>query len=330
MPTTLQAALLGIVQGVTEFLPVSSSAHLILARAFFGFDADKFGLTFDVACHVGTLIAVMVYFRSEIGEMIASIPRLLSAPLAPVSGKGSPARAGHGYAAHEPAEAGPRAGRMERLSSETTAGKYGSATDGRGSAGEGRLDGARMIWLLVVGTIPAVIVGLLFNDLIENRMRTPTVAAVTLAVGATLFFVADRRGEKTRNEGSLTLAEAFWIGCAQAIALVPGVSRSGATITLALLFGLKRAEAARFIFLLSIPAILAAAAHEAPKVIRAGLGGGAGTLFAIGVVSSAIVGYIAIKYFIRYLANHSLDVFAWYRLALAASVIVWLSAASPR
>src|SRR5438046_6314738 len=186
MPDTLQAALLGVVQGLTEFLPVSSSAHLILARAFFGFDADKFGLAFDVACHVGTLIAVLIYFRSELARMIAALPRAFRPPVA-----------------------------MDR--------------------------DARLIWLLVVGTIPAVVAGLAFNKVIEARMRTPQVAAVTLALGGAALMVAERVGRQTRTEDSLTIAEAFWIGCAQALALIPGVSRSGATITLALVFGLRRA-----------------------------------------------------------------------------------------
>jgi undecaprenyl-diphosphatase len=264
MPTSLQALLLGIVQGLTEFLPVSSSAHLILARAFFGFDGDKFGMAFDVACHVGTLIAVLIYFRREVARMVAALPRLFD------------------------------------------------ATDPE----------ARLIWLIVVGTIPAIVIGLLFKHQIEDHLRTPAVAAAMLAAGAVLLLVAERVGSKTRTEGSLTLAEAFVIGCAQAVALVPGVSRSGATITVALLIGLRRAEAARFIFLLAIPAILGAAVSEGPTLLKAGLGDTA-PLFLIGVVSSAVVGFIAVKYFIRYLASHSLDVFAWYRLALAATVVVW-------
>src|SRR5438445_2860171 len=270
MPTALQAALLGIVQGLTEFLPVSSTAHLILARAFFGFDGDRFGLSFDVACHVGTLVAVLIYFRTEIARMIGALPRVFAKQI--------------GVADPEP----------------------------------------HLIWLLIVGTIPAVIVGLLFGKAIEARLRTPGVAAIALAAGAVLMMVAERTGRRTRDDLSLTLPEAFWIGCAQAVALVPGVSRSGATLTLALFLGLRRPAAARFIFLLAIPAILGAAAHETPKILAAGFGGDTATLFVIGVVTSAIVGYLAVKYFIRYLANHTLDVFAWYRLALAATVVVWL------
>jgi undecaprenyl-diphosphatase len=266
MPIAIQAALLGIVQGLTEFLPVSSSAHLILARAFFGWDSDQFGLSFDVACHVGTLIAVLIYFRREVAAMIASLPRLFQ-----------PAR--------DP--------------------------------------DARMIWLLAAGTLPAIVAGLLFNKSIEEQMRTPTVAAIALAAGAIGLLIAERAGSHTRRD-DLTMGEALLIGGVQAVALLPGVSRSGATMTVALLLGLRRADAARFIFLLAIPAILAAAGHEAPRTLRAGLGGDQAMLFLIGVVSSAIVGYAAVRFFIRYLVNHSLDPFAWYRLALAAAVTVWL------
>ena len=267
MPDTIQAALLGVVQGLTEFLPVSSTAHLIIARALFGFDGDKFGLAFDVACHIGTLIAVLIYFRVEVARMIAALPDL----------------------------ANPR-----------------------------RNEDARLIWLLVVGTIPAVVAGALFKNVIEDRMRTVLVCAVALAVGGALLVVADRLGSKTRRESSLTLGDAFWIGCAQAVALIPGVSRSGATITLALLIGMMRAEAARFIFLLSIPAILGAAASEAPKLLKGGVHGDERTLFVIGIVSAAIVGYATVKYFIQYLGRHSLDAFAWYRIALASVAAVWL------
>ena len=267
MPTALQAVLQGIVQGLTEFLPVSSSAHLILARAFFGFDGDKFGLAFDVSLHAGTLIAVLMYFRRELGAMLAALPRLFQVQ-----------------------------------------------TD----------DDARLIWLLVVGTIPTGIVGALFSHQIEERWRTPQVAAVTLTLGAIGLIAAERLGRQTRTERSLSFPEAFGIGCAQALALVPGVSRSGATLTLALFLGLRRGEAARFIFLLSIPAILGAAAMEGPKALAAGVGSDERTLLVLGVASSAVVSYIVVRWFIRYLGNHSLVVFAWYRFALALAVAVWL------
>jgi undecaprenyl-diphosphatase len=293
MPITIQAALLGVVQGLTEFLPVSSSAHLILARAFFGFDGDKFGLTFDVACHVGTLIAVLIYFWRDIGEMIAALPYLFTPGRVSEQVEHAPGRPA------SPAET-PAVSQIVA-----------------------RGDAVRLIWLLAAGTVPAVVAGLLFKNQIEEHMRTPTVAAVALALGGIMLLAADHAGSKTRGERTLTVTEAVWIGCAQALALIPGVSRSGATLTVALLIGLRRAGAARFIFLLAIPAILGAAASEAPRLLKAGLGDTA-SLFLIGVVTSAIVGYATVKYFVRYLGDHSLDTFAWYRIALAATVAIWL------
>src|SRR2546425_11631351 len=148
MPTTIQAALLGVVQGLTEFLPVSSSAHLILARAFFAFDGEKFGLSFDVACHVGTLVAVVIYFRREIARMVAALPRLFHP---------GPAREGRGDGTH-PAEAGsheePQAGSHDEQ------GQY-----------------ARLIWLLVIRTIPAIVAGGAVNHAVEGRLRPPPGAA---------------------------------------------------------------------------------------------------------------------------------------------------------
>lgn len=282
MPASVQAALLGLVQGLTEFLPVSSSAHLILARAFFGYDADRFGLPFDVAVHVGTALAVMAYFHQDILRMIGAVPLAISGGLPQPSEKPDP-----------------------------------------------QTHAARLIWLLVVGTLPVVVVGLLFDDVIEEHLRTPIVAACTLAAGAVGFFVVERVGRQTRPGGTLTIVEALVIGTAQALALVPGVSRSGITITVALLMGLRRTDAARFIFLLGVPAILGAAAREVPALAAAG-DQDLASLMLIGIGSSGIVGYLAIRFFVRYVARHSLDVFAWYRLALAASVVVWIVAGRAR
>jgi undecaprenyl-diphosphatase len=286
MPDSVQAALLGVVQGLTEFLPVSSSAHLILARAFFGFDGDKFGLAFDVACHVGTVLAVLAYYWRDIAWLLASVPAFFSAA---------------------PSNLPSQAGAIER------GGPRGSAS------------GARFIWLLLAGTMPAVVVGLLFNHAIEEHLRTPAVAATTLAAGALGFFYVERVSSRSRNHGSLSLVEAFWIGCAQALALVPGVSRSGATLTVALLLGLARADAAQFIFLLGVPAILGAAAKEAPKIVAAGVGWDTARLFLIGVLTSTLVGYAAVRFFVGYLGRRSLSLFGWYRLALSAAVVAWIA-----
>jgi undecaprenyl-diphosphatase len=253
---------------------------------FFGFDGEQFGLAFDVATHIGTLLAVVAYFQKDLRALASSVPHLFR-----------PGRRAAGE--HVP---------IDRQDVQAGA------------------EGARLIWLLAVGTIPAVVLGVFVTDGLEEQLRTPIVAAAALAAGAVAFFAAERLGSKRRNEESLTVAEAFWIGCAQAAAaLVPGISRSGATITLALFFGLRRAEAARFTFLLGIPAIVGAAVREFPDMLEQGLRGTGAMPFVVGIVTSAIVGYLAVKYFIRFLAKHSLDVFAWYRLALAGSVVVWLA-----
>ena len=276
MPLSIQAALLGIVQGLTEFLPVSSSAHLIIARAFFGYDHEQFGLPFDVAVHVGTAMAVLAYFHADITQMIAALPRVWSTWF------------------------GPRVPENERD------------------------DYAWLVGLLIVGTIPIAVIGGTFASSIEGYLRSPVVAAIALAAGAGAFILAERLGSRARHDRSLTPLEVFWIGCAQALALIPGISRSGATMTVALLFGIRRADAARFVFLLGLPAILAAAVLEMPALIQEGSGSEGLSLLLIGAGTSAITGYLAIRFFIRYVGKHSLHVFAWYRLAVAASVAIWL------
>ena len=265
--TAFEAALLGVIQGLTEFLPISSSAHLILARSVLGLDAGEFGLAFDVACHVGTLVAVLVFFRRDIQAMVVSIP-----------------------------------------------GAAKGASD----------DSARLVRSIVVGTLPIVFVGLLFADLITSRLRTAGVAAIALAVGACVMVAAERVRRPDRVETSLTSPEAVGLGLAQAAALIPGVSRSGAVLTLAMLFGIRRERAARFSFLLGIPAIVAAAAKQAMDLVTEGIPADALGLFAVGIVTSAVVGYLTVKYFIQYLANHSLDLFAVYRLGLAACIVLVL------
>ena len=263
----ISAALLGVVQGLTEFLPVSSSGHLILARAFFGWDPGRFGIAFDVACHVGTLLAVVAFFRADVGKLIAAAPGALSG----------------------------RDGEYERL---------------------GRL--------IIAGTIPIVIVGGLFADVIEERLRSPLVVAMTLTLGGIGLIAAERIGRKTRDARTLGYGEAVAIGVAQAAALAPGISRSGATLTMAMLLNVQRASAARFVFLMSLPAIIAAAAKEAIDLSDVGLAGLPVTLLAVGLVVSAIVGYITVKFFMKYLASHSLEVFAYYRFVLAAITVLWL------
>jgi undecaprenyl-diphosphatase len=191
------------------------------------------------------------------------------------------------------------------------------ALTGRGGRTE------RLVRLIVVGTVPIVAVALLFGDGLET-LRSPAVVATTLVIGAIGLLIAEAVGAKTRDEQTVGYGLAVAIGCAQALALIPGISRSGATLTVAMLAGLSRASAARFVFLLSLPAVLAAAAKELIDVAEIGVAGLPVTLFVIGLVVSGVVGYLTIKYFLRYLANHSLAVFAYYRFALAAVTLVWL------
>ena len=264
----LAAVLLGAIQGLTEFLPVSSSAHLILARAFFGWELPpEFGLAFDVALHVGTLAAICAFFRAEIFAMTRAVPRLF--------------------------DRDPDASVV-------------------------------MMRLIAIGTIPVVIVGLAFNDFIEQVLRTPAVAAGALAFGALLMLVAERTGAQTRTEHRLSWFDAILIGCAQASALIPGMSRSGSTISIGLFLGLRRDAAARFTFLLAIPAMIAAAAKESLALREVQLPPDSASLMIAGVLVSAFVGYLTIKYFLRFLATNRLDVFAAYRLLLAGATVVWL------
>lgn len=265
-----QAVALGVVQGLTEFLPVSSSAHLILARTLLGWDAAELGLAFDVACHVGTLGAVVAYFRADLVALAAAVPRFARAPLRPADAHG------------------------------------------------------RRLRLIAIGTVPVLIVGVLFAGAIEDALRTPWVSVITLTLVAVLFLIVERAGLATRGEEAVTPVMALAIGAAQAAALVPGVSRSGATIATGMVLGIRRDAAARFSFLLGVPAILAAAAHEGLHLVETGMAPGQAWLFLIGMGVSGVVGYFTIKYFLKYLVGHTLAVFAWYRIALAAVAAGWL------
>jgi undecaprenyl-diphosphatase len=262
------ATLLGIVQGLTEFLPVSSSAHLILAHAFFNWDVEGLGLAFDVATHLGTLAAVLYYFHADLGPLIAAAPRALLG----------------------------RRGQREHL-----------------------------VRLVIAGSLPIIIFGLLASDWLET-LRRPEVCAATLTLGALLMMAAERARQTSRGDADITVIEAIVIGCGQAAALFPGMSRSGTTISLAMLMGIRREAAARFTFLMSIPAVMAAAAKESLDLTGVGFDAAAAGIFLVGAIVAGVVGYLSVKYLIRYLASHSLDLFAYYRFALTAVVLVWLAA----
>ena len=265
----LEAILLGVIQGITEFLPVSSSGHLLLAQYFLGLDQSRFGLSFDVALHLGTLLAVVAFFWWELLRMARAFLRSF----------------------------------VDR-----------DLTD----------PDQRLAYLILASTVPAVFIGYFFEGFFSTAARSPLIVAFGLALVGVMFIVAEAVGRKSRFASKLGFGGAFGIGLAQAAALIPGVSRSGATITLGLFLGLRREEAARFSFLMSVPVIAGAGLLEAVKVVGGGVGGQDLFLFGVGFVCSAVVGYLAIKFFISYVADHSLRAFAYYRFALAAIVVVAL------
>jgi undecaprenyl-diphosphatase len=260
----LEAVILALVQGLTEFLPISSSGHLILVPRFLGWDDQ--GLAFDIAVHLGSLLAVCFYFRDE-------IVAILQAWMASVSGKGS---------AYYEGEA-----------------KFG--------------------WCIVISTIPVCVAGLLWHDFIQTNLRSPLlIASTTLIFGVALWF-ADRHGDSGKDEHTMRFRWALMIGCAQALALFPGTSRSGITITAALLLGLSRPAAARFSFLMSIPVIALASMNETLELIEMKGPVEWGTMI-IGTAVSAVSAYVCIRYFIKLIDKISMLPFAIYRVLLAGVI----------
>lgn len=265
----IQAIILGIVQGLTEFLPVSSSGHLLLGQHFLGLSQQRFGLPFDVALHLGTLLAVVVFFRRDLARMILAFLRSLAS-----------------RSIAEP--------------------------------------DARLSYLILASTVPAALIGYFLESFFEEAVRSPWVVVFNFVAVGVLFIVAEVVGRHSQTASKMRFGQAVGIGIAQAAALVPGVSRSGATITLGLFFGLRREEAARFSFLMSVPIIAGAGSLQLLEVIERGMDASAALNFVAGFVSSAIVGYLAIKFFISFVADHSLRAFAYYRFAIAAIVAVAL------
>lgn len=259
------AVVLAIVQGLTEFLPVSSSGHLVLVPRVLGWPDQ--GLAFDVAVHVGTLLAVLLYFRRDLLPLVRGLARFI-------------------------------AGQRED--------PYG-----------------RLAFNLAIGTVPVGFVGLFFKDFIEAHLRSPFVVAFQLAVFGVVLYLADRFGKRARNETQVTIPQALLIGCGQALALVPGTSRSGITMTMGLLSGLTREAAARFAFLLSLPGIALAGGYEGYKVFAGEAGAHAPIAeMLIGVAVSAVVGYACVHYFLRFIARIGFAPFLVYRLLLAGFIVV--------
>ena len=274
MDTVIQALVMGLVQGLTEFLPVSSSGHLIIVPFLFGWD-DAFinSLAFSVMLHIGTLLALLVYFRAD---WFALVPAGLAA-VRDRSFEGDPNR--------------------------------------------------RLAWLLVAATIPAALAGLLLNDLIETAFREIGLVAVTMVVGGAILWLADRLGARDKGVNDVRLRAAIAIGMVQAVALVPGISRSGISISAARFAGLDRPAAARFSFLMATPVTAGAALFEVRRLVAGELAVEVSVeALVVGMVAAFVAGAFAIGGLLRYLRSSSLEVFVWYRLVLAVIVVVaWLA-----
>ncbi|MDQ6887704.1 MAG: undecaprenyl-diphosphate phosphatase [Gemmatimonadota bacterium] len=260
--TLFQALVLGILQGLAEFLPISSSAHLALAPWILGWPEP--GLSFDVALHFGTLLAVLIYFRAEWGRLIAAALQIL-----------------------------------RTRSAETVE--------------------QRRVLYLILATIPGGLAGVALDKYAEQAFRDPRLIAAMLIVMGIILWLVDRAAATTRPLGAMRWPDALVSGVAQVFALIPGVSRSGATITAGRALRFDRASAATFSFLMSMPIIAAASILKLPHLLREG---GLGGQLAVGVAASALSGWLAIGVLMRYVTRHSYGAFAVYRVLLGAAVIL--------
>jgi undecaprenyl-diphosphatase len=265
----LQAIILGIIQGLTEFLPVSSSAHLVLVPFFFGWSlpADQ-AFAFDVLVQMGTLLAVIVYFRKDLLQIVVGFLQ----------------------------------GIIQRR-------PFGSPQ-------------ANMGWYLILATIPAGIFGLLVKDKVEAAFQSPVATALFLLGTAAILFISEWIGKRTRPLESLTWKDALWIGCAQAISIFPGISRSGSTIAGGLLRNIERKSAARFSFLMSIPIMLAAGLLAVLDLMKIPNLSEFLPIISAGFLTAAVVGYLSIHWLLSYLTRHSLRSFAIYCIAVALVTLI--------
>lgn len=251
-----EAVILGIVQGLGEFLPVSSSAHLVLVPWLMGWPYA--GLTFDVALHLGTLLAVVCYFWRDWLVLLADGLR-------------------------------------------------------RAPTVEGRL-----FWYVVVATVPGALFGYFLEEQAETVFREPLLIGSMLMIMGVVLYLVDSRAPKTRKLGQMGLGDSILIGVSQALAIIPGISRAGITMTAGRFLGLQREAAARFSFLLSAPIIFGAGLVQLSKITPSQIN----APFLTGVLVSAVVGFLSIGFLLRYLTRHSFVIFVWYRLLLGAAVII--------
>lgn len=263
----IASIVLGIVQGITEFLPISSTAHLVFAHELLGIKTSD-DLALDAILHLATACAVIVYFHRDIGSLLRTFLR--------------------------------KVGRMPV-----------------------NTEDSRLLIALVIATIPGGILGFLFESQIGGFLRNPLSIALSLIAGSVLFMAAEFASEYRKNNNSLTPKRAFIIGIFQASALIPGVSRSGATISGAMLLGLSRNHAARFAFLLSLPLIVGAGMKKLLELLTSD------SIISwvpitMSAISAFLVGLLAIHFFITFIKRHTLWIFIWYRIILAFSIIVIL------
>ena len=257
----LQIVILALIQGITEFLPISSSAHLILPSALLGWPDQ--GLAFDVAVHVGSLAAVVIYFRHDIAKLVVG-----------------------------------------------WFGQFGA---------RGANEDSRLAWYIIVATVPACIAGLLLGDFIEEHLRSITVIASTTILFGIVLWLSDRGARHQLSITEMTLLAAVLIGCAQALALIPGTSRSGITITMALFLGFTRQDSARFSFLLSIPIITISGLYQGYKLLDTEETDW--TAIVLGSVMSAIAAYLCIYYFLSFINRLGMLPFVIYRLVLGGVLV---------
>jgi undecaprenyl-diphosphatase len=262
----IEAILLGIVQGLTEFVPISSSAHQLIVSAFFGWDDP--GAAFTAVTQLGTEAAVLIYFRQDIWSIASVWLRSLTRPVLRST-------------AH-----------------------------------------ARMGWYLIVATVPIAVLGLAFESEIENGARNLWLVGTVLIVFALVLGYADRTGAHDRELGQIKKRDGFAIGIAQSLALIPGVSRSGATMSAGLLLGLERPAAARFSFLLAVPAVILSGLYQLVQVMSGSEGGDEPLAYvALATVISFVVGYAAIIWLLDYLTSHTVRLFVVYRIVLGVLVL---------
>ncbi|MET0866424.1 MAG: undecaprenyl-diphosphate phosphatase [Nakamurella sp.] len=267
--TLIQAIILGIVEGLTEFLPVSSTGHQTIVAGLMGLQIDDPSITsFIAVIQVGAIAALVIYLRKDIGRLFMAWIR------------------------------------------------------GLADAGARRNPSYREAWMVIIGSIPIALVGVLGRDLIKGPLRSLWVVAIALIVWGFVMLVAEAVAKQDRHEKDIGLKDALIIGFTQALALVPGISRSGATISAGLMLGLDRVTASRYGFLLGIPALAGAAVLEVPDAISTGGVGLALTL--VGTAVSFVVAYLSVGWMLRYVARHTIRLFVWYRFALAAVLILML------